>query len=162
MLSSITSSASVVVTTPSPIPVPLVASYPEGLLVQSLLSAPVVSHHLAFAPLERLTGNAVKERLLLVVVDLLFLVLVEHLTIFRLLDHLLGLVFYHCVSILLSNLGLRSARPVLQLGASQLVQHLLELLIGLLEVVILLELQGLLLQLLWPARLEAAPRVRTP
>ena len=98
---------------------------------------------------------------MLVVVDFFLLILVWNLTLFILLNHLLLLLHHCCVSILLSNLRLGGTRPIFQLRPCELVQHLLELLICLLKIIILLKLESFLLQLLRPARLETTPSVST-
>jgi len=136
------------------IAVPSIAGNPEGFLVQLLLSLPVVPDHVTLAPLQSLTADVVKEALLFVVVDLIVLALGN----FPLLSNLdlLALNLHDgCLLLTVLLLTLDWGLTV-NLGSAELVDNLLELVVGLLEVVVIIELKRVLLAWGGSAGLEAS------
>ena len=147
-----TTSAVVVEASPTTaVPVSPVARHAEGFFVELLLRLPVVPHHVPLAALQSFTADVVKEALLLVVINLLIFILD-----FSLLAHL-NILHIHSNLLFTILLLLHIRRGVIDFGGLQLVDNVLELVVGLLEVVVIIELERLLLAWLGPAWLEASP-----
>ena len=146
----------VVVTAPPAVAKPSVAGNAKRLLIELLLRPPIIPNHLPLATLQRLATNAVEETFLFVVVYFFILVLGKNFTVFGFNHSIFGRNLNVLISV--DNFTGFTFDCILNFGFAQFAQNALERLVGLLEVIVIVELQRLLLARLRSAWLEAIAR----